>query len=276
MSSFKEVANSEPYKAFGIKPTKLECIGHVQKRLGNRLRSLRNSYKNTATPLSGRGKLTDKVINSFQNYFGLAIRQNQGQLYAMKKAVGAVLWHCTDFDDNSYRHRFCPTGETTWCKWQREKEHGVQQQSKTSIPKWIHDLLKPIFEELSSDELLSRCLHGQTQNANECLNGIIWSKCPKNIFIQRDILEIGVNSAIIEFNDGPTGIYNVLKHFKIRPGTLTKDSSIKKLMKRIKKTDKLALKAVKNRRKKLRSMKKGFLDSEREKEGGESYVAGGF
>ena len=74
-SSLKGVSASNPYKDFGINPQKLECIGHVQKRLGTRLRDLRKSYKNTSTPLSGRGKLTDKVINSLQNFNGIAIRE---------------------------------------------------------------------------------------------------------------------------------------------------------------------------------------------------------
>ena len=48
------------------------------------------SYKNKAAQLPGRkGKLTHKVINLLKNYIGLSgyIRQNQGQLNAMKKAV---------------------------------------------------------------------------------------------------------------------------------------------------------------------------------------------
>ena len=32
--------------------------------------------------------------------------------------------------------------------------------------------LKPTFERLSDDGLLSRCLDGKTQNQNESLNGI--------------------------------------------------------------------------------------------------------
>ena len=60
-----------------------KILGYVQKRLSSRLRTLRSSYKNTKTPHSGQGKLTDKVVNMFQNYFGMAIRQNQGKLYPM-------------------------------------------------------------------------------------------------------------------------------------------------------------------------------------------------
>ena len=36
--------------------------------------------------------------------------------------------------------------------------------------------IKPIFEDLSKDELLQRCLHGRTQNANESFNGMIWER----------------------------------------------------------------------------------------------------
>ena len=35
-----------------------------------------------------REGLTDKAINTLQNYYGMAIRQNKNDLYSMKKAVG--------------------------------------------------------------------------------------------------------------------------------------------------------------------------------------------
>eukprot|EP00112_Aurelia_sp_Birch-Aquarium-sp1_P002653 Seg1297.4 transcript_id=Seg1297.4/GoldUCD/mRNA.D3Y31 product="hypothetical protein" protein_id=Seg1297.4/GoldUCD/D3Y31 len=173
-SSFKEVSAANPYSDYGIKPRKLECIGHVQKRLGTRLRDLRKSYKNLSTPLSGRGKLTDKVINSLQNFYGIAIRENQGNLYQMKKAVGAILYHCTNYDDDEKRHQYCPRDAKSWCKFQKDKVTGTNTRKESiNLPMWIHELIKPIFRDLSSDELLSRCLHGKTQNANESLNNVI-------------------------------------------------------------------------------------------------------
>lgn len=87
------------YKNYNGQPIKLECVGHVQKRLGTRLRNMVKSHKGTKNPISGRGKLTENVINSMQNYYGLAIRSNSDNFYAMKKAVGAILWHCTFFTD---------------------------------------------------------------------------------------------------------------------------------------------------------------------------------
>ena len=275
-SAFKDVLEANPYKEYGILPSKLECIGHVQKRLGTRLRELRKQHKNTSNSLTGRGKLTDKIINQMQNYYGLAIRQNQGELYKMKKTIGAVLWHCSEFVDETFRHRFCPTDANTWCKWQLDRINGGNKYRKrVGIPIWIHDLVRPIFQDLSSDELLSKCLHGKTQNLNEAINHVIWQKCPKNIFVQRDVLEMAVNSAIISFNEGPLGIQDVLKRLNICPGACFEQTSVKCTKARVKDIQRKSSEKEKNRRKKLRSIRKGFLDKEQEVEGEESYKSGG-
>ena len=84
-----------------------------------------------------------------QNYFGQEIRSNKGNLYQMKKAVGAILWYLIALSDEEYRHRFCPTGDSSWCSWQRNKNEINRKppKSTTNIPKWIHDI-RPIFDEL--------------------------------------------------------------------------------------------------------------------------------
>ncbi|XP_066928737.1 uncharacterized protein [Clytia hemisphaerica] len=63
-----------------VTPNKQECVVHIQKRLGTRLCK-------QVKELSGKGKLTDTMINSMQNYYGMAIRRNIGNLYTMKKAI---------------------------------------------------------------------------------------------------------------------------------------------------------------------------------------------
>ena len=72
--------------------------------------NLVKQHKETSTPLSGKGKLTNKTINLMQNYFGRAINENKRDLYAMKK-TGIILWHCTDFDDKKFRCRLSLVGE---------------------------------------------------------------------------------------------------------------------------------------------------------------------
>ena len=51
-SSFKEVVASAPYADYDVVPEKIECVGHVQKRLGTRIRNKVKEYKGTETPLS--------------------------------------------------------------------------------------------------------------------------------------------------------------------------------------------------------------------------------
>ncbi|GFW22969.1 uncharacterized protein LOC101238613 [Trichonephila clavipes] len=66
--------------------TKLECIGHVETRVGGRLRQL----KKTTKGLGGKNKLTDKLIDRIQNYYGIAIRSNVGILSVIRNVNGSL------------------------------------------------------------------------------------------------------------------------------------------------------------------------------------------
>ena len=48
-----------------------------------------------------------------QNYYGMAIRYNIDDIHYMRKATGAVLYHCTDFKNQGYRHSRCPNDENS-------------------------------------------------------------------------------------------------------------------------------------------------------------------
>ena len=65
-----------------------ECIGHFQKRVGNRLRKLRKEKK-----LGGAKRLTNKKIDILQKYFGIALRNNIGDLEKMTNAITASVYH---------------------------------------------------------------------------------------------------------------------------------------------------------------------------------------
>ena len=296
-SSFKDVVDSNPYSEHGIIPKKDECVGHVQKRVGTRLRKIAKDYRKEEPvvdkkgnpvmkdgkqvkkiiKISGKGKLTDTVINSMQNFYGLAIRNNTTNLYAMKKAVWAILHHCTAFEDNKYRHQFCPPGETTWCKWKFDQLKGTKTyKPHVNIPKWIYNIIKPIFVDLSDETLLRKCLHGLTQNVNEALNQIIWTKIPKSIFVGKHLLEMGVHSAIIEYNDGATCVGKVLKLLGVEAGYFYEKATIKRNTKRIINSRRKSSEKGIARRKSLRTIKKGFLDKEKEQEKEKSYEYGGF
>ena len=61
---------------------------------GQDLRTLRTTLKgkilSDGKKISGRGRLPDKVINTMQNYYGMPIRQNPNDLFAMRKIVIAT------------------------------------------------------------------------------------------------------------------------------------------------------------------------------------------
>ena len=137
-----------------------------------------------------------------------------------------------------------------------------------------HELM-PIFKDLSADNLLEKCLHGQTQNVNEALYRVIWQKCPKAVYISRNVVEIATASAVINFNDGAHGIEEVMKRLGIIPGKFMVRHGRKKNLHRINDSLKKASKTGKQRRKKLRAMKKGYEDKEKEKEG-EIYKSGSY
>ena len=207
-----------------------------------------------------------------QNYYGMAIRQNKNNLYSMKKATCAILWHCTDFKDKKFRHRFCPKSEDSWCKYHKDPSN---YKPSVNLAKWIHDLCLPIFKALSDDELLKKCLHGNTQNPNESINSIIWSKCPKAIYVSKTVLEIGTCSAILEFNDGSYGVKSVLNYFGIRSGICFEILCESRDNDRIRKGARKSSDEGKCRRKRLRAVKKGLIDKEEQNEQ-KTYVPGGF
>ena len=78
--------------------------------------------------------------------------------------------------------------------------------------------MKPVFEFLASNELLSKCLHGGTQNNNESFHHVIWSLCPKEVFVSRQRLEIAVNTAVVLFNDGECASADIMKELGVDPG----------------------------------------------------------
>ena len=46
---------------------------------------------------------------------------------------------------------------------------------KHGLPESVLELVEPIYDALSTPELLGKCYQGKTQNDNECLNKLIWA-----------------------------------------------------------------------------------------------------
>lgn len=118
---FASVLESNPY-GYEYPVQKLECIGHVQKRMGTRLKNLKlkagKTNQTEGKTIGGRNRLTDAAILSIQKYYGLAIRRNTNSLKDMQRAVWAEYYHLLSSNDNP-QHGICPKGSTIWCMYQK-------------------------------------------------------------------------------------------------------------------------------------------------------------
>lgn len=204
---------------------KEECVGHVQKRMGTSLRELKRRSRGKKLAdgkgIGDAGRLTDKAIDSMQNYYGNAIRRNKGDLAAMKDAIKAIYKHMIRDDTSSLedQHSCCPKEMSTWCKyWKDQLENTTEYNDQKRLPPVFKDELKPIFNRLSDEALLKRCLMGVTQNQNEALHGVLWQLCPKTIFCGKRRITIGACQAMAKFNVGASSLAEIIISCNISPG----------------------------------------------------------
>lgn len=221
-ASYSTVSQLKPYGPdFSIQ--KLECVGHVQKRMSTRLIKLKakkgKQLLSDKKTIGGRGRLTGAAIKQISIYYGLAIRRNTSSLQKMEEAVRAVYWHLCSTNQKPY-HELCPKGADSWCKFQKAKAKNEIYDHKEHfhIPITVMAEIKPIFKDLGAKELLKKCLHGGTQNPSESLNNMIWSRIPKRTFVMLSTLEIGVYDAIACFNIGNIARCKILAKLGIVPG----------------------------------------------------------
>ncbi|KAG8229879.1 hypothetical protein J437_LFUL008271 [Ladona fulva] len=72
---------------------KKECINHVHKRMGSRLRNAKKIHKNLGG--HGYGKLTNELIKELTIYYGLAIRRHSDSAAEMKREILETVYHST-------------------------------------------------------------------------------------------------------------------------------------------------------------------------------------
>lgn len=204
--TFKSVSETVVYgKNYIVE--KRECVGHVQKRMGTRLRNAKKNNKGIGG--KGAGKLTDAVINELSTYYGLAIRRHPESIAEMKTAT---FDHKKSTDENPH-HARCPEGPTSWCAWRRAEAEGTLDtftHDKPPLNDTVVNVIRPIYEELTSDNLLTRCLGSFTQNNNESLNSVIWTMSPKHLHCGQKTVEIATFLAVRIFNEGFDTILQIM------------------------------------------------------------------
>ncbi|XP_071629501.1 uncharacterized protein [Temnothorax longispinosus] len=211
--TFSAIQNIQPYGP-DFQIFKGECVGHVQKRMGSRLRNVKKAEKG----LGGRGKLTDILIKELTLHYGNAIRSND-TVESMKNAIWATFYHKCSADD-APQHDHCPAGPDSWCTWQKAKMTGTlaEYKHKPALHSDVQQAIKPVYEALTNDELLERCVGHFTQNANESFHSVVWKIAPKESFSGIEIVEIATYTAVAIFNDGNIHLLDIMSALGLQMG----------------------------------------------------------
>ena len=147
-----------------------------------------------------------------QNYFGMALRSNAGNLAAMKSACMALMYHICGY------HYNCPKHVDTWYQYQKDKQDNTSYcTSKCDLPIDVRKTILPINQSLCKTEMLEKCLHGKTQNGTESSNGMIWNREPKVTHVELHVLSVGVYDAIAHFNNGEKAALDIVELLNAHP-----------------------------------------------------------
>jgi hypothetical protein len=242
---------------------KLECCGHIQKRMGNQLSSCVQSNKNKkfktkegkiVTGIGGKGGLTKVAIRRIQGHFGAAIRNNKGNLEAMRGDILQILLH------RRGEHEEC--GD--WCP---SKSGDLEKANRSQLPKYVCDAIQPVFDRLSSDELLKKCLHGGDQNSNESLHSVVWQVVPKNKFVGLNHLQHGVSLATLLYNEGEQPRMEICSHLGYEPGRYLQEYCLEMNKERIEKSEDRCDPVFQTRRSNKRTANVAAIASQEAEEG---------
>lgn len=196
---------------------KSECINHVAKRLGYGLRNLRKETQLVETKggkqrkksvLGGQKKLTDKVITRLQFYFrrGITRKVNTSE-EDMRNDIMSSFEHCSSTDDNP-KHHLCPKSTDSWCFYQKALASGDEPASHSTMEiSFTLDAdqlqrVREVYERLTTDAMMKKCLRGFTQNPNESLHSRIWLYCPKHLATTKRKVDFAAAQAASEYNAG--------------------------------------------------------------------------
>ncbi|XP_046737741.1 uncharacterized protein LOC124406385 [Diprion similis] len=210
--TYTGLVNSHPYD--DVEVIKKECIGHVQKRMGSRLRNIVKKNKK----LGGKGQLTGKFIDKLTVYYGLAIRRHSASVHDMHEAIWATFDHYSSTDANPHHER-CPTGEESWCSYQRaQARNEAFQHDYKPLPSNVLDAIRPVYNDLSKETLLERCVGGFDQNNNESFNQLIWKISPKIVSSGAVVVNLAAYIAAGLFNEGSKSLLFYLNSIGVSCG----------------------------------------------------------
>ena len=143
-----------------------------------------------------------------------------------------------------------------------------------TVPSEIGKKVVPIFQRLSDEKLLKRCMRNKPQNPNESLHSKIWKYCPEAVFVGRKTMETGVGLAVCRFSMGSSFQQTLCRIVGIHSGSVLTQANIEQDSQRLLLAEKHT-KAVTKRRHELKYTKSTLNQNMAVKEG-ETCAAGSF
>lgn len=187
------------------------CVDHVGRRLGTGLR---------------KHRLTEHEIEKLTGYFTDAIRGHEGKgVSSVYKDILASYLHCSSSDEHP-NHCYCPTGEDSWCFFNRAKAKGEpptphkDMELHLEVDQKTRKEILNIYRDLSNDDMLQKCLKGKTQNINEALHSKVQNHLHKKKFYGLKSCKISAVLTVLEHNLGyvAASLDNILGRDLSSPG----------------------------------------------------------
>lgn len=144
----------------------------------------------------------------------------------MKKACLSGIHHATSTDANP-NHEYCPKGKESYCFYNKTLANNKVPASHKGMKVWCtldaaeKEKVMHIYEDLTSDELLQKCLSGKTQNPNESIHQKVWNKLPKIKHHGLKSAEYSAAQTVVEHN---LGYEYAMKHGRLEFGIETPSS----------------------------------------------------
>ena len=127
---------------------------------------------------------------------------------------------------------------------------------------------------MARTELLKKCEHGYTQNANESVNNLVWKYCPREKHHGLTTVETSVAIAVCIFSDGCNRLGQILEAMGINAGEFATTFFAAKDTFRVVTAQRQVQMAAKESRQRRRLRRLGRDEEQAEAEG-LPYLAGG-
>ncbi|CAH2083321.1 unnamed protein product [Euphydryas editha] len=165
-----------------------------------------------------------------------------------------ILYHKLSTDQKP-QHDGC---SESWCDWKKAQAANSLDtfHHKPPLSQEVFKAIRPIYEELSRDELLNRCLGGYTQNSNESFNATVWKLAPKSYSSGKKVLNVATDIEVCCFNDGLTSILKIMKALQMDIGVHSYNFCLETDAKRIEHAERSLTDAVKEARSAMKSSRK--------------------